>query len=357
MVEEFTKKQHITLATYPIAVFLFFAFILGVSIFLNYVENESRQKKSEENENTHININQEGAQKQLNVVLSKRDDLLARATYQPIKRENFSNLTVANAHAAIVFDAGSGTILWEKNATEKRSIASITKLVTAMIVIDRVRDLNEVVTIPESVLRIEGTTVGCPTSVICNSEPFHANEKVYLKDVLRSMLMFSANDAATVLAIHITGSEEKFAELMNARMKEIGASNTNFCRPSGLELDEDEESCYSSAYDMARVVSHLLRHDKYNVLWDMMRTKEATFKSVDGTLEHELKNTNRLVGELPNLVGAKTGFTPRAGFCLALITSDASGKHNIVSIVLDDYHRFEDVQKMSKWAFENYTWN
>ncbi len=354
MVEEITTKQRTTLVTYPIAVFVFFAFLVGVSIFLNYVESKPKQKEINENVNTQINTSQE--EKQLKTVLSKQDDSLVRATYQPIKNEDFSSLTVENAHAAIILDVDSGTILWEKNATEKRAIASITKLVTAMIVIDRVRDLNEVVTIPKSVLSIEGTTVGCPTSVICNSEPFHANEKVYLKDVLRSMLMFSANDAATVLAIHISGSEEEFAKLMNARMKEIGAGNTHFCRPSGLELDEDVESCYSSAYDIARVMAHLLRHDKYDVLWDMMRTKEATFKSVDGTIEHELKNTDRLIGELPNLVGAKTGFTPRAGYCLALTTSDASGKHNIVSIVLDDYHRFDDVQKMSAWAFENYTW-
>ncbi len=354
MVEEITTKQRTTLVTYPIAVFVFFAFLLGVSIFLNYVESKPKQNEVNENVNTQINTSQK--EKQLKAVLSKQDDLLTRATYQPIKNEDFSDLTVENAHAAIVFDADSGTILWEKNATEKRAIASITKLVTAMIVIDRVRDLNEVVTIPESVLSIEGTTVGCPTSVICNSEPFHANEKVYLKDVLRSMLMFSANDAATVLAIHISGSEEEFAKLMNARMKEIGAGNTHFCRPSGLEFDEDVESCYSSAYDIARVIAHLLRYDKYDVLWDMMHTKEATFKSVDGTIEHELKNTDRLIGELPNLVGAKTGFTPRAGYCLALATSDASGKHKIVSVVLDDYHRFDDVQKMSAWAFENYTW-
>jgi len=352
MTEEITQKQRTILATYPIAIFLFFAFLVSVSIFLNYTENKSEKK----DENLQVNINKEKTQKQLQTILSKKSDLLTRATYQPIKKDNFTDLTVENAHAAIVFDAGSGTILWEKNATQKRSIASITKLITAMVVIDRVRDLDEVVTIPESVMYIEGTTVGCPTSVICDSEPFSVGEKVYLRDLLRSMLIFSANDAATVLAIHIAGSEERFADLMNARMKEIGAGNTNFCRPSGLELDENEELCYSSAYDIARAVAHLLRHDKYDVLWDMMRTKETTFKSVDGAVEHELENTNRLVGELPNLVGAKTGFTPRAGYCLALTTSDISGEHNIVSIVLDDYHRFSDVQEMSTWAFDNYVW-
>jgi D-alanyl-D-alanine carboxypeptidase len=356
MTEKTTKKQRVTFATYPVAVFLFFAFLLGTSVFLNYVGDNFAQDEIEKNKDIQININQKDKQKQLKAILSQKNDLLTRATYQPIKKKDFINLTVENTHAGIIFDVDSGVILWEKNATDKRAIASITKLVTAMIVIDRVRDLDEVVTIPKSVLTIEGTTVGCPTSVICNSEPFHANEKVYLKDVLRSMLMFSANDAATVLAIHISGSEEEFAKLMNARMKEIGAGNTHFCRPSGLELDGNEEACYSSAYDIARVMAHLLRHDKYDVLWDIMQTKEATFKSVDGKIEHELKNTDRLVDKLPNLLGAKTGFTPRAGYCLALATTDMSGKHRIVSVVLDDYHRFDDVQEMSAWAFENYVW-
>jgi D-alanyl-D-alanine carboxypeptidase len=87
-----------------------------------------------------------------------------------------------------------------------------------------------------------------------------------------------------------------------------------------------------------------------------MRTKEATFTSVDGSIEHELKNTDRLVGEMPNLVGAKTGFTPRAGYCLTLTSTDPTRKRNIISVVLDDYHRFDDVQTMSAWAFDNYTW-
>ncbi len=356
MKEEMTQKQRTTLATYPIAVFLFFAFLLGATVFLSHVENKTEQTQVEKHKNIQKNINQASIQNQLKTVLAKENNSLKHATYQPIKKKNFSDLTLENAHAAIILDVDSGTILYEKNATQKRSLASITKLVTAMITIDRVRDLNEVVTIPESVMHIEGTTVGCPTSVICNSEPFHTGEKVYLKDVLRSMLMFSANDAATVLGVHIAGSEEEFAKLMNARMKEIGAGNTHFCRPSGLEFDADVESCYSSAYDIARAIAHLLQYDKYNVLWDMMRTKEVVFKSVDGKFEHELKNTDRLIGELPNLVGAKTGFTPRAGYCLAMVTSDANKKHKIISIVLDDYHRFDDVQKMSAWTFENYVW-
>lgn len=352
MSEQFTKKQKVTLATYPIAVFLFFAFLLSMSIF---VHNINTQSVDDEDDN-EVKVETEEKKQQLRAVLSKGNHTLPIATYQPVKKDDFTRLVVENTHAGIVFDAHSGTILWEKNSTDKRSIASITKLVTAMVVVDRVRDLDELVTIPESVMNIEGTKVGCSTSVICNSEKLQVGEQISLRNLLQAMLMFSANDAATVLALHIGGSEEGFAKLMNARMKEIGASNTNFCRPSGLELDEDVESCYSSAYDIARVISHLVRHDKYDILWNMMRTKEAVVASADGSLEHELKNTNRLVDEMSNLVGAKTGFTPRAGYCLALTSTSANKKHDVISIVLDDYHRFDDVQEMSEWAFNNYTW-
>jgi D-alanyl-D-alanine carboxypeptidase (penicillin-binding protein 5/6) len=349
--EKMTKKQRATLASYPIAVFVFFAFLLFVSIFIG-----NQKKHNEDNQPVITQEQIEQKTKKLQAILSNKNDILAQAIYQPVKKDNFYDLEPISAHSGIVLDAGSGTILWEKNSTQHRSIASMTKLVTAMVVIDRVRDLDEIVTIPPEVHSIEGTKVGCPTSTICNGERLRVGEQVRIRDLLKAMLMYSANDAATVLGIHVGGSEEEFAKLMNARMKELGAGNTHFCRPSGLEYDADVESCYSSAYDIARVVAHLLQYDKYDVLWDIMRTKETTFTSVDGNIEHELKNTDRLVGKMPNLVGAKTGFTPRAGYCLTLTSTDPTQKRNIISVVLDDYHRFDDVQTMSAWAFDNYTW-
>ncbi len=354
MTEKLSKKQQNTLATYPIAVFVFFAFILIVGIFFQDFNYQKDIIEDEAELDSRI-VSQEKTEK-LQVILSKKDNIIPKTIYKPVKKDDFVNLTLTNAHAGIVLDADTGNILWEKNSTEKRSIASMTKLVTAMVVIDRIRDLDEIAVIPESVRRIEGTKVGCPTSVICNDNRLQTGEKVKIIDLLRAMLMFSANDAATVLAIHISGSEEEFAKLMNARMKEIGAGNTNFCRPSGLELDDNVESCYSSAYDIARVSAHLAQHEKYNILWDIMRTKEDVIKSVDGEIEHKLTNTNRLVGELDNLVGAKTGFTPRAGYCLNLTTESPNKKHKVVSVVLDDYHRFNDVKAMSEWAFDNYVW-
>lgn len=353
MGELMTKKQRTVLVAYPLAVFVFFAFLVATSVF---VQQFYTQSPHSDDDIVSDDMSPEEKDRRMKSIMSQYNDVVVQPIYQPIADADAESLNVQDAHAAIVLDVDSGTILWEKNSTEKRSIASMTKLVTAMVVVDRIRDLDEIVTIPSGVIPIEGTSVGCPTSVICNSEQFYVGEKVRVRDLLKSALIFSANDAATILGLHVAGSEEAFADLMNARMKEIGAGNTHFCRPSGLEFDADVESCYSSAYDIARVMAHLKQYEKYDVLWEMMRTKETTFHDVDGTVEHELKNTNRLIGDLPYLVGAKTGFTPRAGYCLGLASSDATRKHTVISVVLDDYHRFDDVKMMNEWAFHNFTW-
>jgi D-alanyl-D-alanine carboxypeptidase len=354
MMSKIAQKRHAIFATYPIAVFVFFVFLLGVSIYVQRIYDDLLIQ-----EKIHMQAVDEHEKAAYMRSLSESyrvSQSPQRIVYQPVKKPLFVDLTIENAHAGIILDADSQTILWEKNATEQRSIASITKLVTAMIVIDRIQDLDEIVVIPQEVMMIEGTKVGCPTSVICTGNRFEVGEKVRIRDLLYATLLPSANDAATVLAIHIAGSEDAFAGLMNARLKEIGITRSHFCRPSGLELDENEEMCYSTAYDIARVIAHLLEYDKYDVLWDIMRTKEHTFTSLDGMIEHELDNTNRLVGEMPQLVGAKTGFTPRAGYCLALVTEDETKQHQVISVVLDDYHRFTDVEMMSQWAFDNYMW-
>lgn len=349
------QKQREVMATYPIAFFLLFVFLAGVSV---YMQNKASDHVVQDD--IVQDIKKEPVSEKSSVpppaILAKKDDPITRVRYQPIKKDNAADLVLVNASSGIVLDVGSGTILWEKNSTERRSIASTTKLVTAMIVIDRVQNLDEQVIVPPSVMNIEGTKVGCPTSVICNSPRLQIGEQVSVRDLLKATLMYSANDAATLLGIHIAGSEEAFAELMNVRMRELGAGNTHFCRPSGLELDVNEELCYSSAYDIARVAAHLLQHDKYDVLWDIMRIPDTTFTSADGMIVHELDNTNRLLDTMPNLIGAKTGFTPRAGYCLVLASVDPTDEHHIVSVVLDDIERFNDVEKMSAWAFDSFAW-
>lgn len=358
MIEENNNQAKTFLATYPISIFLFFATLFGFNLFLQISINDNFQD-DELDLLSFVKFDVEAKEAKVKSdaeTLVKSNDVLARTIYQPTRKIDSPDLFMENAHAAIILDVDSGNILYSKNATEKRSIASLTKLVTAMIVIDRVRDLDEEVIVPESVMTIEGTKVGCLTSTICEYERMFAGEKIKVKDLLSSMLMLSANDAATTLAIHISGSEEEFAKLMNARLKELGITNSNFCRPSGLELDENEETCYSTAYDISRVVSHLLRYEKYDVIWDTLKIKESSFTDIDSTVEHTLESTNRILDEFPDILGGKTGFTPRAGYSLMMATESSDKKHRIVSVVLDDIHRFDDVQEMSNWTFGSYEW-
>lgn len=356
MTEEQNSNQSKTfLATYPVSIFLFFAILLGFNLFLQGSVNNSETKRKN-NFSGLIRFSAEA--KEIDSKKSvKSDEVLARTILQPVRKIDSTDLDIS-ATSAVILDVDSGGVLYSKNATEKRSIASLTKLVTAMVVIDRVQNLDEEVVIPESVTMIEGTKVGCLTSTMCQYERMYAGEKVTVRDLLRAMLMLSANDAATALALHVSGSEEEFAKLMNARMKEIGATSTHFCRPSGLELDDEEKekSCYSTAYDISRVVSHLLKYEKYDLLWDVMQTKESSFTDVDNTVEHTLESTNRILGEVPNILGGKTGFTPRAGYSLMMSMQSPDKQHKIVSVVLDDMERFDDVQEMTNWAFESYEW-
>lgn len=274
--------------------------------------------------------------------------------FRPIRKDGIGTFAVPTAHAAIILDAGTETVLFESSADERRSIASITKLFTAMIVVETVKDFDEPVTITEDSVYAEGTRVGCPRSGYCISQRLEVGEKISVRSLLKAALMNSANDAAIALAIHVDGSQERFADRMNARAKELGMENSHFCTSSGLELDGREEECYSSARDIAKAAAHAL---EYDVLWNIMRTGETTITSVDGAYVHEIFNTNQLLGQYPNLIGTKTGFTPRSGYSLLAVAEDpADRKHRLIAVVLDDAYRWDSIQNMFAWGFGSFDW-
>jgi D-alanyl-D-alanine carboxypeptidase len=257
------------------------------------------------------------------------------------------------AGSSVVVDVDSGTILHYDNGRKRTQIASLTKMMTAMLVVENIKDLNEEVTITPEALHVDGTVVGCPTSVFCNGNRMHVGEKVKAIDLLRVMLLNSANDSATALGIHVAGSPSKFADMMNEKAKSLGLQDTHFCTPSGLEIDGQEDQCYSSAYDISRIAVASL---KYNLIWDIMKMTEGTFYSTDGKYMHQMKNTDLLLGSIPNCLGGKTGFTPLAGKSLMMGTVDPSGKHRVISVVLNDENRWEDMKTLVNWVFNNYEW-
>ncbi len=276
----------------------------------------------------------------------------------PKKKIDAKDLTLNDAEAAVIIDVQSGEILFGKNENTKRAIASTTKILTAMVLVDQVRDRDLAIEIPEDVLSIEGTRVGCKSSYICEGERLRAGEKVRIKDLIQAMLIASANDAATVLARYVAETEEDFAILMNARMDELGLGESNFCRPSGLELDDVvlEQQCHSSARDIGRVLATVVREPKYQEIEEMLATKKATFTSEDGTITHEVESTNDSIELSQLIVGGKTGFTPRAGLALANIGEDENGNNPVVTVVLDDPQRFETSLEMLEWVYSSFEW-
>jgi len=270
----------------------------------------------------------------------------------PIKKGNNQNLKIW-AGSSVAIDVDSGTILHYDEGRKKTQIASLTKMMTAVLAVENIKNLEEEISITREPLLLPGTKVGCPSTGICPSNRMYVGEKVKAVDLLKAMLMNSANDAATALGIHIAGSTEKFVQMMNDKAKSLGLKDTNFCTPSGLETDGKESECYSTAYDIARIASYSLQHE---IIWDIMRIPEGKFYSCDGKYMHELKNTDMLIESMPNCLGGKTGFTPLAGKSLMTGATDPTGKHRIIAVVLNDDTRWDDMKNLVNWVFANYVW-
>lgn len=317
---------------------------------------KSSEKSQEDAHSTSEGVRDSGAPEssRTNGLLPVSYESRAQATQiLPTRKPGIPNLYVANAHASVIIDANSGTVLHENSAHEKRQIASLTKLMTAMIVVERVKNLEEPVTITEEAVYAEGTRVGCPRSGFCNGTRLKPGEQVSVRNLLKATLMNSANDAAISLGMYIGGTQAGFADIMNARARELGLNNTNFCTPSGLEIDGQESECYSTAYDIAKITENALHYD---VLWEIMRLPDTTITSLDGKISHDIFNTDTLLGQYPNLLGTKTGFTPLAGYSLLAVATDPKKEHKIISVVLDDPTRWEDIKKMFEWTFSSHTW-
>jgi serine-type D-Ala-D-Ala carboxypeptidase (penicillin-binding protein 5/6) len=269
--------------------------------------------------------------------------------YIPERKKEFYSTKVF-AGSSVVIDVDSGTILYYEKGRDRTPIASLTKLMTAVVVMEKVKNLDEVVTIDEEASSAEGTKVGCPRTGYCVDERLHVGEKITVKDLLMAMLLNSANDAAIALGKYIAGSQSAFGDIMNEKAQELNLGDSLFCNPSGL----DEDNCYSSAYDIARVAAYSMRHKQ---IWDIMKMSEIEIQSCDGKFSHRLKNTDLLLGQIPNCLGGKTGFTYNAGKSLLMAAADPlQGKHKIIAVIIDDNNRWEDMTNLINWTFENHEW-
>jgi serine-type D-Ala-D-Ala carboxypeptidase (penicillin-binding protein 5/6) len=221
---------------------------------------------------------------------------------------------VPTADSAIVVDARDGTVMFAKRPDAERSIASTTKLMTALLALEKA-DPNDVFTAPAY-----------------NAQPAESRinlregERMTVKDLLQALLLESANDAAVALAENISGLRQAFVDEMNARAQELGLDHTSYANPIGL----DQAGNYSSAHDLATLARTLLRNRRFARIVDM---PSATLES--GIRPRTVRNRNDLVGQYPWVDGVKTGYTLNAGN--VLVGAAARGpRARVVSVVLGE---------------------
>jgi D-alanyl-D-alanine carboxypeptidase (penicillin-binding protein 5/6) len=235
--------------------------------------------------------------------------------------------------AAVLMDWKTGRVLYQKDAYTRRAPASTTKVLTAILALERGKLTDQV-----KVSKRAAYTVG-------SSMYIKPGEVYSLHDLLYGLLLRSGNDAATAIAEHIAGSVENFAVLMNQKAKELGAVNSQFANPHGLT----DSRHYSTAYDLALITRHALQNETFRTIVAIRETP-LTFEYLHRDVV--LHNTNRLLRMMPDADGVKTGTTAAAGACL--IASATRDDQKLVAVVLRAGNRWNDAAKLLEWGFTNF---
>ena len=259
-----------------------------------------------------------------------------------VKAEETEDLA-PNAKSAIMIEASTGEILFQKNKDEKLAPASMTKMMSMLLIMEEIENgnlkWNEMITTSEKASSMGGSQIF-----------LKVGEKMTVEDLLKGVAIASGNDAVVALAERVSGSEEQFVKRMNIRAKDLGLKNTNFINATGLTADNH----YSSAYDMSLIAKELIKHEK---ILEFTSTYEDYLRK-DTKSPFWLVNTNRLVRFKEGVDGLKTGFTDEAGYCLT-----ATGKKNnlrLISVVMGEESiekRSSDTVKLLNYGFNTFKVN
>ncbi|MBP2661300.1 MAG: Serine-type D-Ala-D-Ala carboxypeptidase [Firmicutes bacterium] len=238
------------------------------------------------------------------------------------------------AQAAILIDAKTGQILFEKNSHIRNAPASTTKVLTAIIAIESGR-LDEEVKVSARAANTAGSSMHLSTGQL-----------ISMRELVIGLLLRSGNDAAVAIAEHLAGSVENFVMLMNDKAQSLDAANSHFVNPHGLTAVNH----YSTAFDLAWIARYALTNPTFSMI---VNTKETNIEWLDRKgKEHDqsLKNTNKLLWLLEEADGVKTGTTNQAGPCL--ISSATRGNQKLIAVVLHDHSRWYDSMQLLKYGFD-----
>lgn len=253
-----------------------------------------------------------------------------------IESANSDGKPTINSRRYIIYDRKSGTGIYGKDETKQSAMASTTKIMTAIVVLENCKDLDQVVTIDQKSAGVGGSRLG-----------LKKDDKITVNDLLFGLLMKSGNDSAVALAIYTSGSIEEFANLMNKKAEQLELKNTHFVTPHGL----DDPNHYTTPLELAKLTDYALKNDKFATI---VKTKYATIQ-INGN-QKQIKNTNEvLCGDYEGVYGVKTGFTNNAGRCL--VTAVKRGEIDLITVVLGAdtrKDRANDTMKLINFAFQKF---
>ena len=271
-----------------------------------------------------------------NEILSEEDELVDLGEIQKeiIETSVEPDEISVDSRIALIYDRASGRILYEKNGNKQTPMASTTKIMTAIVVLENA-NLTDVVTISSKAAGTGGSRLG-----------LKKNDKITVNDLLYGLMLRSGNDAAIALAIHVGGGVEGFAEMMNNKAKELGLVNSHFVVPHGL----DNDGHYTTAYELAKIADYALNIDKFK---EIVSTRNTTIY-INGYAK-AINNTNQLLGSVSGVYGVKTGFTNGAGRCL--VTACKRDDLDVITVIIGantTKQRISDTIKLIQYAYNNF---
>jgi len=267
---------------------------------------------------------------------SVKDPVGVQAYQVSLPSPQFMNKTFfpeLSAYAVLAVDIDSNSILYEKNSNARLLPASTTKLVTALVARDNY-SLDEVLRVPN--ISVDGQKMRLVSG-----------EEISVRNLIYGILVYSANDAAEVLAVNYPGGKQSFVDAMNTKLKDLGLEGTFFENPTGF----DGDSQYTTADDLVKIAAFALQ-DPF--IKEAVGVREITVGSQDGKYIHTLNNINELIGEVEGVKGIKTGWTENAKE--NLITYIERDGRSIITVVLSSQDRFGDSKKLIEWIFSNFSW-
>lgn len=233
-----------------------------------------------------------------------------------------------SAECACVIDALTGRVIYEKNMNKQHTMASTTKIMTALVALENSK-FDDIVTVSENAAGTEGTSLY-----------LKAQQQATMEDLLYGLMLQSGNDAAIAIAEGVSGSVSEFAVLMNKKCAEIGVKNTSFKNPNGL----DEDGHFTTAYDLAMITREAMKNETFR---QIVSTKSKQI--LNGT--QTVSNHNKMLRQYEGCIGVKTGFTKKSGRCL--VTAANRNGVEVIAVTLNAPNDWNDHRKMLDYAFAN----